>query len=143
MCPKEQQTSDNPIVKDYCFILEIFDKGDVEFDVKNRNSSIAFLHMKSKCANFARVLLDQQDNICTFKKFQKFICFSGKLTFQKMFCSGEQTIYIRLLNLCECGTVVYHRTTDAKVLSVGVRILHRVILSFKVIYFHRYITLDS
>ena len=25
MCPKEQQTSDNMIVKDYCFIFEIFD----------------------------------------------------------------------------------------------------------------------
>ena len=34
-------------------------KEDVEFDVKNRNSSIAFLYMKSKCANFACVLLDQ------------------------------------------------------------------------------------
>ena len=26
MCPKEQQISDNLIVKDYCFIIEIFDK---------------------------------------------------------------------------------------------------------------------
>ena len=26
MRPKEQQTSDNLIVKDYCFIIEIFDK---------------------------------------------------------------------------------------------------------------------
>ena len=26
MCPKEQQTSDNLIVKDYCLIIEIFDK---------------------------------------------------------------------------------------------------------------------
>ena len=26
MCPKEQQTSDNLIVKDYYFIIEIFDK---------------------------------------------------------------------------------------------------------------------
>ena len=26
MCPKEQQTSDNLVVKDYCFITEIFDK---------------------------------------------------------------------------------------------------------------------
>ena len=34
-------------------------KGDVEFDLKNRNSSIAFLFMKSKCANLACVLLDQ------------------------------------------------------------------------------------
>ena len=40
MCLKQQQTSDNLIVKDYCFIAEIFDKGDVEFDLKNRNSSI-------------------------------------------------------------------------------------------------------
>ena len=26
MCPKEQQTSDKLIVKDYCFIIEIFHK---------------------------------------------------------------------------------------------------------------------
>ena len=26
MCPKEEQTSDNLIVKNYCFIIEIFDK---------------------------------------------------------------------------------------------------------------------
>ena len=26
MCPEEQQTSDNLIVKDYCFIIEIFYK---------------------------------------------------------------------------------------------------------------------
>ena len=26
MCPKEQQTSDDLIVKDYCFIIDIFDK---------------------------------------------------------------------------------------------------------------------
>ena len=26
MCPKEQQTSDNLIVKDYRFMIEIFDK---------------------------------------------------------------------------------------------------------------------
>ena len=26
MCPKEQQTSDNMIVKDNCFIIIIFDK---------------------------------------------------------------------------------------------------------------------
>ena len=26
MCPKEQQNSDNLIVKDYCFIIEVFDK---------------------------------------------------------------------------------------------------------------------
>ena len=26
MCPNEQQTSDNLIVEDYCFIIEIFDK---------------------------------------------------------------------------------------------------------------------
>ena len=30
MCPKKQQTSDNLIVKDYCFIIEIFDKGPVK-----------------------------------------------------------------------------------------------------------------
>ena len=38
----------------------VLKKGDVEFDVKNRNSSIAFLYMKSKCANFACVLLAQR-----------------------------------------------------------------------------------
>ena len=30
MCPREQQTSDNLIVKDYCFMIEIFDKGPVK-----------------------------------------------------------------------------------------------------------------
>ena len=30
MCPKKQQTSDNLIVKDYCFIIEIFDEGPVK-----------------------------------------------------------------------------------------------------------------
>ena len=29
MRPKEQQTRDNLIVKDYCFIIEIFDKAVV------------------------------------------------------------------------------------------------------------------
>ena len=72
--------------------------------MQNRNSSIVFLYMKSKCANFACVLLDQQGNICTLKKFQKLICFPGKLTFKKCI-------------VLECGTVVYHRTTDVKVLS--------------------------
>ena len=26
LCPEKQQTSDNLIVKDYCFIIETFDK---------------------------------------------------------------------------------------------------------------------
>ena len=30
MCPKEQQTSDKLIIKDNCFIIEIFDKGPVK-----------------------------------------------------------------------------------------------------------------
>ena len=30
MCPKEQQTSDNLIIKDYCFIIEILDEGPVK-----------------------------------------------------------------------------------------------------------------
>ena len=30
MSPEEQQTSDYLIVKDYCFITEIFDKGPVK-----------------------------------------------------------------------------------------------------------------
>ena len=34
MCPKEQQTSDNLIVKDNCFIIEIFDKGLVQLIFK-------------------------------------------------------------------------------------------------------------
>ena len=36
-----------------------FSQGDVGFDVKNRNSSIDFLYIKSKCANFSCVWLDQ------------------------------------------------------------------------------------
>ena len=56
--------------------------------MKNRNSSIVFLYMKSKCANFACALLDQYDNLYTLKEFQNLICFPGKLTFQKMYRSG-------------------------------------------------------
>ena len=56
-----------------------------------------------------------------FKKIPKLICFRGKLTFQKnvLFWSvGDfHTQNADLLNLCDCGTVVYHRTTDVKVLS--------------------------
>ena len=55
-------------------------KGDVEFDMKNGNSSIVFLFMKSKCANFSCALLD---NICTLKKCQKLICFPGNCHFKK------------------------------------------------------------
>ena len=33
MCPKEQQTSDNLIVKDNCFITEMFDKCSMIFDL--------------------------------------------------------------------------------------------------------------
>ena len=39
MCPEEQQTSDNLIVKDYCFIIEIFDKGPNQ---ASENSSFIF-----------------------------------------------------------------------------------------------------
>ena len=43
MCPKEQQTRDNLIVKDHCFIIEIFDKGPVQL-IKRvfENSSFIF-----------------------------------------------------------------------------------------------------
>ena len=33
MCLREQQTSDYLIVKDYCFIIEIFDKVSLSGDV--------------------------------------------------------------------------------------------------------------
>ena len=42
MCPKEQQTSDNLIVKDYCFIIEIFDKGSVKL-IKRVEIAYSFL----------------------------------------------------------------------------------------------------
>ena len=45
--------------------------------MKNRNSSIVFLYMKSKCANFACVLLDQWNSICILNEFQNLICFLG------------------------------------------------------------------
>ena len=45
MCPKEQQTSDNLIVKNYCFIIEIFDKGPVKLikGVKIAHSFLQFV----------------------------------------------------------------------------------------------------
>ena len=43
MCPKEQQTSDNRIIKDYCFIIEILDEGPVKRTCKaGENSSFIF-----------------------------------------------------------------------------------------------------
>ena len=66
-----------------CFRTILTKKGDVEFDVKNRNSSIVSLYTKSKCANLACVLLDQLDNKCTLKEFQKLICFPGNWDFKK------------------------------------------------------------
>ena len=46
MCPKEQQTSENLIVKDYCFIIEIFDKGPVKL-IKRVKIAHSFLHSLS------------------------------------------------------------------------------------------------
>ena len=45
-CPKEQQTSDNLIVKDYCFIIEIFDKGPVKL-IKQVKIAHSFLQSVS------------------------------------------------------------------------------------------------
>ena len=41
------------------------------------------LYMKSKCANFAFVLLDQYDSICTFKKILRTYLFSWKTDISK------------------------------------------------------------
>ena len=46
MCPKEQQTSDNLIVKDYRFIIEIFDKGPVKL-IKRVKIAHSFLQSVS------------------------------------------------------------------------------------------------
>ena len=46
MCPKEQQTSDNLIVKDYCFIIEIFDRGPVKL-IKRVKIAHSFLQSVS------------------------------------------------------------------------------------------------
>ena len=46
MCPKEQQTSDNLILKDYCFIIEIFDKGPVKL-IKRVKIAHSFLQSVS------------------------------------------------------------------------------------------------
>ena len=42
MCPKEQQTSDNLIVNDNCFIIEIFDKGNGHLENSYKNYSQCF-----------------------------------------------------------------------------------------------------
>ena len=46
MCPKEQQTSDNLIVKDNCFIAEIIDKGPVKL-IKRVKIAHSFLQSVS------------------------------------------------------------------------------------------------
>ena len=44
MCIKEQQTSDNLIFKDYCFITKIFDKGPVK-QIQRMKIAHYFLHV--------------------------------------------------------------------------------------------------
>ena len=54
MCPKEQQTSDNLIVKDYCFIMQIFDKGPVKLI---KRVKIAHLFLQSVSDQFHVIIL--------------------------------------------------------------------------------------
>ena len=56
--------------------------------------------MKSKCANFACVLLYQMDDICTSKEFQKFICFPGNRHLKKnvLFLSVND-LYAKMLTI--------------------------------------------
>ena len=51
MCPKEQQASDNLIVKDYCFIIEIFDKGAVKL-IHRVKIAYSFLQSVSNLFHF-------------------------------------------------------------------------------------------
>ena len=51
MCPKEQQTGDNLIVKDYSFIIEIFDKGPVKLIQKDKIAH-SFLQSVSNLFHF-------------------------------------------------------------------------------------------
>ena len=46
MCPKEQQTSDNLIVKGYCFITEVVDTGPVKL-IKRVKIADSFLQSVS------------------------------------------------------------------------------------------------
>ena len=46
MCPNEHQTSDNLIVKDYCFIIEIYDKEPVKL-IKQVKTAHSFLQSVS------------------------------------------------------------------------------------------------
>ena len=45
-CPEERHTSDNLIVKDNCFIIEIFDKGHVKL-IKRVKIAHSFLQSVS------------------------------------------------------------------------------------------------
>ena len=54
MCPKEQQTSYNLIVKDYCFIIEIFDKGPVKL---MQRVKVARLFLQSMSNQFCVIIL--------------------------------------------------------------------------------------
>ena len=51
MCPKEQQTSDNLIVKDHCFIIDIFDKGPVKL-IWRVKIALSFLQSASNQFHF-------------------------------------------------------------------------------------------
>ena len=70
MCPKEQQTSDNLIVKDYCFIIEIFDKGPVKL---MQRVKIARLFLQSMSNQFHVIILSLPIKFCKWlsKNFSK------------------------------------------------------------------------
>ena len=51
MFPKEQQTSDKLIVKDYCFIIEIFDKGPVKL-IQRVKIAHSFLELVSNLFHY-------------------------------------------------------------------------------------------
>ena len=85
MCPKKQQLSDNLIVKDHCFIIEIFDKGPVKLMQK---VEIAHSFLQSVSNQFHVIILSLPVYFCTSlsKNFSKRTAENGEIgSFNRFF----------------------------------------------------------
>ena len=70
MCPEEQQVSDNLIVQDNCFIIEIFDTGPVEL-MQQVKMAHSLLQSVSNLFYFIILSLPMQFHMWLSKNFSK------------------------------------------------------------------------
>ena len=66
MCPKEQQTSDNPIAKDYCFIMEILDKFSFSGMLKSFKWSLEKTNISQTTGIVKKIIIHDNSLQCFF-----------------------------------------------------------------------------